>query len=556
MCGKHFLYLALFLYAPGFKAQDTARFVITFSDRKGSPYSVGNPSAYLSARAILRRTNQGISIKLNDLPVNPSYIDSVAKTGVKILTHSKWLNAVSIDTTGHPNAMNKILALPFVTGSKNVGREKWDSLAEGKPRHKRNKFGSPGSLPNFSASDFGSSFNQATMIGDDCLQNQGYRGEGMVIAVLDGGFYMANVLPAFDSLWKNKQILGTHDFSNQGANVFDSIAVHGMEVLSAMGGYLNGQLIGTAPKASFWLLRSEVVNSEYIIEEFNWASAAEFADSVGADIISSSLGYTTFDNPAQNQTYAQMNGRTAMSSIAAVTAAEKGILVAVAAGNDGGDSWQYIGSPADADSILTVGAVEANGTYAAFSSTGPASDGRIKPTIAAQGVNSIIASTAGGITAGSGTSFATPIAAGTAACLWQANPGKTNMQVIDAIIQSANQYSKPDSLLGYGIPNMCKANLLLSGMAPALFQADNIILSYPNPFQSLVHITFYSLSTQSLTVQLFDVSGRKISEMLQEVNANSINDFSMTGMENLEKGLYILRIAGPEETYFRKLIKN
>ncbi len=551
-----FLLLVLFCCAPLYKAQDGSRFVITFSDRNGSPYTVSNPSAFLSARAINRRTQQSISIKQNDLPVNPSYIDSVAKTGVRILNVSKWLNAIAIDTTGHPKALSAIQSWPFVASYKNVGREKGDSVNSAHARHNRNKFGTQGAIFSFSAANFGSSFNQATMIGDDCLQNLGFRGEGMVIAILDGGFYMADVLPAFDSLWINNQILGSRDFSNQSGNVFDNSTAHGMEVLSTMGGYLNGQLIGTAPKANYWLLRSEVVLTENIIEEFNWASAAEFADSVGADIISSSLGYSTFDNPAQNQTYAEMNGRTAMSTIAAVTAAEKGMLVVVAAGNDGGTAWQHIGSPADADSILTLGAVDQNGFYASFSSTGPSADGRIKPTIAAQGENSIVASVSGGISGASGTSFSTPIAAGTAACLWQANSGRTNMQVIDAIVKSGTQYAKPDSLLGYGIPNMCVANMLLSGISPVLFQSDNIVLSYPNPFRNSFRLTFYSLTAQTLSIQLFDVSGRKIQEETEQVNANSVNDFSMNGMEGLERGMYILKIAGSSDRFFRKLIKD
>jgi serine protease AprX len=302
MMGPQFFYLVS-------QAQDRAEYFIGFTDKNASPYAVSDPSAFLSARAINRRTAQGISIKPNDLPVNQSYIDSVAKTGVKILNRSKWLNGISIDTTGHPNALATILAYSFVKSSKIVGMKK----SNDKIANRRSKFGTVQSLTStITSGDFGSSYNQASMIGDDCIQNQGYRGQGMVIAILDGGFYQADVLPIFDSVRVNKQILGTRDFTLQGGNVYDNLTTHGTEVFSTIGGYLDGQLIGTAPKANYWLLRSEVVATENPIETFNWVAAVEFADSVGADIISSSLGYNTFDDPAMNFTYAMMNGRTTM----------------------------------------------------------------------------------------------------------------------------------------------------------------------------------------------------------------------------------------------------
>ncbi len=548
--------LCLFVFSCTLSAQDNAEFFIGFSDKNGSTYSTSNPTAFLTTRSITRRVNQGIRIQQNDLPVNQWYIDSVAKTGVKILNRSKWLNGISIDTSGHPGALTKILSFPFVISDKSLGIKVLNKDTTERIKNRQSKFGTPGIIATSSTGSFGSSLNQASMLGDDCLQSQGYKGEGMVIAILDGGFYMADVLPAFDSLWTNKQILGTRDFSNQGGNVFDNATPHGMEVLSTMGGYLDGQLIGTAPKASYWLLRSEVVASENIIEEFNWVAAAEFADSVGADIISSSLGYSTFDNPAQNHTYADMNGRTAMSSIGAVRAAEKGMLVVVSAGNDGDDSWHYIDTPADADSILTVGAVDQNGVYASFSSTGPTFDKRIKPTIAAQGENSIVASVAGGITSGDGTSFSAPIAAGTAACLWQANPGKTNMQVLNAIVRTGSQASRPDSLEGYGIPNMCSANLLLGGYEISLFKTDNLILAYPNPFESNITLAFYSLDSQTVDIQLFDIRGRRITEETKEVNTNSLNYFTLSTIQILERGMYVLNIRTSSKNYYRKLIKN
>ncbi|MCC6691312.1 MAG: S8 family serine peptidase [Bacteroidia bacterium] len=538
-----------------FNAQNKAEFMIRFSDKNGSPYSIANPSAFLSARSINRRAKQNIPIKEDDLPVNQSYIDSIIKTGVKLLNRSKWLNAVSIDTTGFPTALSKIISYPFVIGIKPLGikpislPDAQRSKTEGR---NKNKFGTLTTISTSPAYNYGGSLNQASMIGADCLHSLGYRGEGMVIAIIDAGFYKADSLQAFDSLRTNGQLLGTFDFANHGNNIYNEMS-HGMMVLSTMGGNLPGQLIGTAPKAKYWLLRSEVAATENIIEEFNWASAAEFADSVGADVINSSLGYLTFDDPSQNQTYADMNGKVALSSIAATVAARKGMVVVVSAGNSGPGT---IGSPADADSILAIGAVDENGALAGFSSHGPSYDKRVKPNTMAQGQHSVVASAGGGITLANGTSFASPITAGAVTCLWQANPNKTNMQILDAVQKSAGQYTNPDSLMGYGIPNMCVANMVLGGQDFSSFQNDLVLATYPNPFDNIIHLTFYSSQVQSITFCMFDMCGRLVSENNMRVNTNSLNYFTINDIEQLAKGMYVLRVSSTYNNFYYKLIKN
>jgi serine protease AprX len=451
------------------------RFRVNFSDRANTPYSIGNPSVYLSARAIARRANQGIPIVQNDLPVNPWYIDSVRNTGVTILNPSKWFNCVTIMTIDSVK-IAKILSFPFVTGI--------DSLAEGpaKAGAKRipKNFDSmqdgsqsleisdamPSGVGVFEDAgilsfNYGGAYTQAHMLGTDYLHDLNYRGQGMVIAVLDAGFYNVNSILLFDSLWANNQILGTKDFVQPGGNVFTA-GTHGMMVLSTMGANVSGELIGTAPKASYWLLRTEEGITEYPIEEDNWASGAEYADSVGADVINSSLGYTVFDNTDWSYTYADMNGHTAHSSRAATIAASKGILVVNSAGNSGDGAWNFIGAPADADSILTLGAVDETETYASFSSNGPSADGRVKPSVCAMGKNTIVSSSSGSPMPGNGTSFSSPVMAGSVACLWQANPSLTNQEILNAVIASADRYTTPDTLYGYGIPNLIAANLVLS----------------------------------------------------------------------------------------------
>ena len=376
----------------------------------------------------------------------------------------------------------------------------------------------------------------------------------MTIAVLDAGFYQVDAMNVFDSLWLNGQILGTRDFVMPGNNVFNE-STHGMMVLSTMGANIQGQMVGTAPKANYWLLRTEDATSENLIEEDNWAAGAEFADSIGVDLINSSLGYTTFDDAAMSHSYQDMDGRTTRVSQAATIAARKGILVVNSAGNSGGGWWKYIGAPADADSIITVGAVNNMGNYAAFSSIGPSYDNRIKPTVAALGEGSVIA-TGGGVSTGNGTSFASPIICGMTACLWQAFPQKTNQDIIEAIRLSASQYYTPDSLLGYGIPNYPVAAILLSGNNIYNFDKDNSFNVFPNPFNDILYIAYNSLDSQNVRVEIFNLKGERlfaVNDIPRHMGYNSITINNLSGLTN---GIYIVRITSGNKTSTQKVLKQ
>ncbi len=444
------------------------KYWVKFTDKNNSPYSVNNPEAFLSQKAIDRRLAHGIAIIENDLPVSQTYIQAVANAGATVLTVSKWYNSVTIYTTSSA-VINTINQLPFVLSvSKSNANGNLPPEKSAKPFFDKETYGDvPGDQkPEGDLSDqvynYGSATNQISMLNGIALHDLGFDGTGMTIAVLDAGFLNANIIDAFDSLWNNGQILGTKDFASpQSPNIFGS-HYHGTMVLSTMGSYLPGQMVGTAPKADYWLLRSEDGATEYLIEELNWVSAAEFADSVGADVINSSLGYTTFDNSSQNHTYQDMDGNTTPITIGADMAVSKGMIIVNSAGNDGGSAWQYIGGPADGDSVFSIGAVTASGNYASFSSTGPTYDGRTKPDVVAQGSGSAIVNTNGTVTTGSGTSFSSPITAGMVACLWQAHPDKRNTEIMDAIRQSGSLASNPNQLLGYGIPDYFAAHTLLS----------------------------------------------------------------------------------------------
>jgi serine protease AprX len=393
----------------------------------------------------------------------------------------------------------------------------------------------------------------------DCLNNMGFRGKGKRIAVIDTRFGVADTLSAFDSLRNRGGILATWDFVWEQPVVYDdtnNTDIHGAEVLSCIAGILPGQLKGDAIDADFYLLRTEDANSEYMIEDDNWASGAEYADSAGADIITSSLGYSVFtSDPGTSYTYADMNGKVAVASMAATIATEKGLVVCVAAGNEGGSSWQYITSPGDADSILTVGAVDPFGAYATFSSTGPTSDHRIKPDVSAQGEFDALAANTGGVTFGSGTSFATPLIAGGVASLWQADSNASNYEIMQAIKQSASQYTHPDSLLGYGIPDFCLArNIIIAGEQNIVITNLNKI--YPNPFADNITVSFFSSIEQNVNVKMYNTLGQIVNQTSWKVAGGGNTLINLGGLQNLSEGIYVLVVTDESgRVYTGKVVK-
>ncbi len=449
-------------------AQTQTRYLIKFKDKGTNPFSIANPSQYLSQRALQRRARYNILIDSFDLPVTPRYIDSVRLAGtVTILNASKWLNQISIKTTDAA-ALAKINSFPFVVSSMPIAARVNEQFI---PVNKQLE--KPLDVPLqisvitstsrllADAFSYGASHGQVHLHQGEFLHNHGFKGEGMELALLDAGFFRYLTLPTFDSIIINNQILNTYDFVSNKVSVNEENS-HGMNCLSTIAANLPGIFVGTAPKATFCLYRTEDVASETRIEEHNLAAGYEKADSIGVDVCSISLGYTTFDYPSQNYTYADMNGKTTMSAIASNIAAKKGMLPVIAAGNEGTSAWHFISTPADADSVMTVGAVDTLGNVGSFTSYGPSSDGRIKPNIAATGVRAVVASPSTGLPIlSNGTSFATPNIAGLTTCLWQAFPEYNNMAILDAMQRSASKFNMPDNRVGYGIPNMKKAFVIL-----------------------------------------------------------------------------------------------
>ena len=533
------------------------RYVVKLKDKAGTPYSVDDPAKFLSARAITRRTKQHIPIDESDLPVSSQYIDSIRLSGsVAILDQSKWLNQVCIATTDS-TAIDKINHFPFVIKTQPLKRKinpqlisrgkREESVTRNKFNEQINNINLPLSPKNVFGNyySYGNAFDQVHIHNGEYLHNKGFRGEGMLIAILDAGFYHYQSLPAFDSVNLRRQVIETYDFVNNEVNVNED-HYHGMMCFSIIAGNIPGQLVGTCPNANFLLYRSEDVDSESPVEEQYWAAAAERADSAGADVITTSLGYNTFDNPVFDYSYSDMNGHTTLIAREATMAARKGMIVLAAAGNEGNDTWHFITTPADADSIISVGAVNSLGEPAAFSSYGPSSDGRVEPVAASVGEGTFVSSTTGPIIAGNGTSFATPNLAGLVTCLWQAFPEFTNMEIINAVKKSSSIYNNPDDRIGYGIPDFQKAydDLYHQRIVRAeMILGNQNIKIYPNPFKDNFTVIIKPMHTSPGNFKIYDVSGKLyfIKQVALQAGVTQIINF--TGMPAFQKGMYILRFS-------------
>jgi serine protease AprX len=518
-------------------------FWISFTDKNNSRYSVNQPSQFLSQKSIERRANAGISILTNDLPVNETYIDSILVSGdFDLLKASKWFNAIAI-TTDDTASLSTILNYSFVSNVVQVKSLKKDKIIDkfddiSITKNEINLL----SIPHY---PYGYSYNQLALHEADKMQDLGFRGQEMHIAIIDAGFFRANELDALEDVFNEGRILSTRDFVNGGESVYEDHQ-HGTMVLSVIAGSIDGEFKGTAPMASFHLLRSEDVASETLLEEYNWIAAAEYADSVGVDIINTSLGYTTFDDSLQNHVYSDLDGNTTVIAKAADIAASKGILLCISAGNSGASPWQYISTPADADSVLTVAAVDSNGTYAFFSSVGPASDNDIKPNVASVGWNTyLISPFTGEVIQGNGTSFSAPMMTGMVACLWQSLPNKTNIEIMRLIEESSSQFSSPDSLLGYGVPNVFKAYSQETGFVYSHPREDLIEDIFPIPVIDVVNIIFVSKVSQGVVIRLYSEKGDLIVSASDTVLQGK-NKLVLSQLNVLPSGNYIIEVQSAE----------
>lgn len=566
---KHWLIAALMIISVAAQAQTYYKWVVTFKDKAigQNPYTVAEPQQFLTQRSLDRRAKLNIPVTEQDLPIYQPYINDLSTVagGFTVINRSRWFNYVqvgSVDST----VGDKFLSLSYVASVKKVFQGLMPRKAPSTGRNNADKTEKPvengpvksGTTGTLEDLQYGNASTQVLMLGVDYLHRKGFMGQGMLIAVIDAGFQNANNVGAFDYMRQHGQLMGTWDFVVNDSNVYDDNS-HGTGVLSCMAGYIDGQFIGTAPKASYWLLRSEDANTETISEEYNWVVAAEFADSVGADLINSSLGYTTFDDISTSHEYADLDGNTTIITRAADIAAGKGILVVNSAGNSGNSTWHYIGAPADADSILSVGAVTDKRVKAGFSSFGPSFDGRIKPDVSAMGQGVYVVGPGGVPSTGNGTSYAGPILCGAVASLWSKYQTLDNLTVIDAVRKSAHLYSVPDNSLGYGIPNFGVAELLLKNTDFDDYFDKQQINVYPNPVSpqaTSFYLDFYSAVSETIRIEISSVRGKQIFTMEKQVYEKSLNTIPITIDHKMAAGTYVCNVYTANKRFTCKFIKG
>lgn len=531
------IFLTLFLVVVVFSSSWGQKYWVFFKDKgPEQTYYQQHPEGLLSERAMEKRVTRNIPLDDRDIPISKTYLDQLREAGLAPEKASKWLNAVSVDTDLSLFELQSLCA--GVTDMRPVGtfilnREETDSPAPPLPH-----------TESTSSFNYGQTQFQVQQLNADCLHDRGFTGAGVLVAVFDAGFRAMDTINAFDSLWTTNRIVQYWDFVNSDTTIFDENS-HGMQVASCIAAFESGNYVGTAPGVSLLLARTEDVSQEVHQEEDNWLAAVEWADSLGADMIQSSLGYSTFDAGQGDYTYQDMDGGTAIITKAADIAADKGILVVSSAGNEGNGSWNYITAPCDADSILCVGAVNFFDERAGFSSVGPTSDGRIKPDVMALGAGVTVIGTAGNVTFSSGTSFSAPLTCGMVACLVEAHPLRSNMEVIEAVRQSSDRYTTPDTAYGYGIPDACKADSILTVLDSTVMaisvpvSPDGFFKIYPNPVEDELVVEPVALGENITNLKIVSVSGQEI--MAAHLSGTRA-DIQRLSTEHLAEGMYILQL--------------
>lgn len=522
-----------------FSAAQTELVFVFFKDKPNKSAFYNNPLSELTQKSLDRRTNLGIPLTDQDAPIESAYIQNIRNLGFMVTDYSKWLNGVAVNAT---SAQKQLLAQQsyvdhiesFVKNPNGgIQKEKIQKFKEFSPENINKN-----TLTTF---NYGNGLAQIDQVNLRSVHIAGYTGKGVTIAVIDTGFPTVDTGSAFKRLRDNGQIKGGYNFINKSTDIYNtSLNTHGTICMGTIGGYLDTEFVGTAPDADFYLYASEDGGNEIPEEELYWIEAAEEADRKGVDIISTSLGYTTFDDSRYNYTYAKMNGTSSFIARAAQIAFEKGIFLTVSAGNSGDSSWHYISTPADNEKVFTIGAVMSNGSAAPFSSYGPNSAGVIKPDVSARGLSTYTVYS-DNVTQASGTSLSNPLAAGGVACLLQSLPKNISREAIKTRLrQNASLYPGYTSQKGYGVLNFYKTYQSFLGVTDV---NKTKIQIYPNPAKDVVNL---KSDNPIRSVEIYDSLGRIVK-----------NEVSKTiNISELVKGIYFLKVKTDSGESIEKIIKE
>ncbi|WP_179338136.1 S8 family serine peptidase [Winogradskyella ludwigii] len=535
---KNLTLLFLVFITYGFAQEDAW---IYLTDKSNVETSIANPLSILSQKAIDRKQNHNIAIDQRDVPVNESYIsDLKTQIGITVMAKSKWFNAIHV--RGTEVDISNLIELSFVE-SIDFANNSLNTLSRSVLSSSKTEI-----EDETIAFTYGDTQNQVEMINVDQLHLADFTGEGITIAVLDSGFPNVNTMQAFQRLRDNGDLLNGYDFVDRTSNVYDYTGSnHGTKVLSTMAGFIQDQFVGTAPDASYYVFRTEDAGSENPVEESYWVEAAERADSLGVDMINTSLGYQTYDNDSYSYTPADMDGEVAYISKGASIAVEKGILVVVSAGNSGATTWQTVGAPGDSPDVLSIGGVDADGLYVAFSSQGSVAQvGYQKPDVVARGGAAFVINEFNSMVQNNGTSFSSPILCGGIASLWQAIPDMAPTEVMSFVRQSASQFTEPDNFLGFGIPDLELARNLALATEDQFFENFSF---YPNPVRTEL-IIIYPSDVNPIEFLIYNQLGQQVLHQLVQGNSQVIN------VSEFIAGVYFIKLINEESSKTMKFIKH
>ena len=538
---KKLIVLVAVLVSPFVSSQEDA--LVFFTDKENVAISIANPITILTQEALDRKALHGTPIDERDVPVNENYINLLKDIpGITVHSKSKWMNAAYV--RGPQSTIENLPDLLYVNSIEFM--DKSLNFAPTTTTTTPNKFVIE-EQQNRIVYNYGAAANQTEMLAVDFLHEADFTGTGMVVAVLDSGFPNVATNPAFSEVITEGRLLGTYDFAERQINV-DGTGSHGAKTFSDIGAFLQDQFVGTAPEASFYLFRTEYAPTENPVEEAWWVEALERADSLGVDVVNTSLGYQDYDNPSYDHSYSDLDGQTTIGARGANHAFDKGMLLVTSAGNDG-NGFTFVGTPGDSPGMITVGAVDENGDYVSFSSIGPTVDGRIKPDVMAQGRDAAVVDQNGNINLSNGTSFSSPIMAGAITSLWQARPQTRNGQLMQIVRESAHLFNNPTDEMGYGIPNFEDAynSLILLSIEDQLLSRQFAV--YPNPVQNDLNISFPKDVVRA-NLKVYNVLGSKVLEV--EV-ASSNNKVDVSG---LVSGMYIATITSNNMSNSFKIIKK